>query len=192
MDQTEGVARAIESLIEEGLLGALLVAAMILLFLGSLKMTGIALLLLPLSALFTIIGLNTTGNTINAMTLGGLFLAIGPLVDNAIVVLENTQRHLGMGKNSVTAAIDAVGELILPLLVATLAMMVVLAPVAFTPGVAGFLYRPLGLAGVRLMPSEPSSGQYIMLLKDFSIGLRVSIWIYSIGLMHGNGSLFPW
>lgn len=146
MDQTEGVARAIESLIEEGLLGALLVAAMILLFLGSLKMTGIALLLLPLSALFTILGLNTTGNTINAMTLGGLFLAIGPLVDNAIVVLENTQRHLGMGKNSVTAAIDAVGELILPLLVATLAMMVVLAPVAFTPGVAGFLYRPLALA----------------------------------------------
>jgi multidrug efflux pump subunit AcrB len=146
MDQSEGVAKSIESLMEEGALGAVLVAVMILLFLGSLKMTGIALLLLPLSALFTILGLFITGNTINSMTLGGLFLAIGPLVDNAIVVLENTQRHLGMGKGSTEAATDAANELSLPLLVATLAMMVVLAPVAFTPGVAGFLYRPLALA----------------------------------------------
>jgi multidrug efflux pump subunit AcrB len=146
MDQSEGVARSIESLVEEGVLGAVLVAAMILLFLGNLRMTVIALLLLPLSALFTILGLNVSGNTINSMTLGGLFLAIGPLVDNAIVVLENTQRHLGLGKSAAAAAIDAADELALPLLVATLAMMVVLAPVAFTPGVAGFLYRPLTLA----------------------------------------------
>lgn len=146
MDQSEGVARSIESLVEEGILGAVLVAAMILLFLGNIRMTVIALILLPLSALFTILGLNTSGNTINSMTLGGLFLAIGPLVDNAIVVLENTQRHLRMGKSAAAAAIDASNELALPLLVATLAMMVVLAPVAFTPGVAGFLYRPLALA----------------------------------------------
>lgn len=146
MDQSEGIRKAIASLIEEGVLGAVLVAVMILIFLGSLGMTGIALLVLPLAVLFTILGLYVTGNTINAMTLGGLFLAIGPLVDNVIVVLENTQRYLGLGKNPKEAAVNGVSELVLPVLVATLAMMVVLAPVAFTPGVGGFLYRPLTIA----------------------------------------------
>ncbi|MFN5288879.1 MAG: efflux RND transporter permease subunit [Planctomycetia bacterium] len=146
MDQSEGIRKSIASLIEEGILGAVLVAVMILVFLGSMGMTGIALLVLPLAVLFTILGLHVTGNTINAMTLGGLFLAIGPLVDNVIVVLENTQRHLGLGKNAKDAAVNGVSELVLPVLVATLAMMVVLAPVAFTPGVGGFLYRPLTIA----------------------------------------------
>jgi multidrug efflux pump subunit AcrB len=132
MDQSEGIRKSIASLIEEGFLGAVLVAVMILVFLGSIGMTGIALLVLPLAVLFTILGLHVTGNTINAMTLGGLFLAIGPLVDNVIVVLENTQRHLGLGKNAKDAAVYGVSELVLPVLVATLAMMVVLAPVAFT------------------------------------------------------------
>ena len=146
MDQSEGIRKAIISLIEEGILGAILVAIMIFIFLGSLGMTAIALLVLPLAVLFTILGLYVTGNTINAMTLGGLFLAIGPLVDNVIVVLENTQRHHGLGKNARSAAVSGVSELVLPVLVSTLAMMVVLAPVAFTPGVAGFLYKPLAIA----------------------------------------------
>lgn len=145
MDQSEGIRKSINSLIEEGFLGAILVAVMIVLFLGSLKMTGIALIVLPLSVAFTILGLFATGNTINAMTLGGLFLAIGPLVDNAIVVLENTERHIGLGKSPEDAADEGVAELMLPVFVATLAMMVVLAPVAFTPGLSGFLYRPLAL-----------------------------------------------
>ncbi len=146
MDQSEGIRKSIVSLIEEGFLGAILIAVLIVLFLGSLSMTGIALLVLPLAVLFTILGLQVTGNTINAMTLGGLFLAIGPLIDNAIVVLENTQRHLGLGKNPRDAATAGVSELMLPVLVATLALMVVLAPVALTPGVGGFLYRPLAIS----------------------------------------------
>ncbi len=146
MDQSEGIRKSIVSLIEEGILGAILIAFLILLFLGSLSMTGIALLVLPLAVLFTILGLQVTGNTINAMTLGGLFLAIGPLIDNAIVVLENTQRHLGLGKNPRDAATAGVSDLMLPVLVATLALMVVLAPVALTPGVGGFLYRPLAIS----------------------------------------------
>ena len=146
MDQSEGIRKSIVSLIEEGFLGALLIAVLIVLFLGSLSMTGIALLVLPLAVLFTILGLQVTGNTINAMTLGGLFLAIGPLIDNAIVVLENTQRHLGLGKSPRDAATAGVSELMLPVLVATLALMVVLAPVALTPGVGGFLYRPLAIS----------------------------------------------
>src|SRR5262249_8852574 len=84
MDQSVYVRRAIESLIHEGVIGAVLVAAMILLFLGSWRMTLIATLSIPLAVLTSIIGLFATGNTVNAMTLGGLALAIGPLVDNAI------------------------------------------------------------------------------------------------------------
>jgi len=174
MDQSEGVAQSIESLIEEGVLGAILVAVMILVFLGSPRMTGVAMLLLPVSALFTMLGLFVTGNTINSMTLGGLFLAIGPLVDNAIVVLENIQRHLGMGKKSSQAAMDAANELSLPLLVATLAMMVVLAPVAFTPGVAGFLYRPLALAVALAL-----GGSLVLCLT--LVPLLASLWLRNGG-----------
>src|SRR5437879_7794554 len=119
---------------------------MILIFLGNWRMTLIASMSIPLAILCAIIGLYATGNTINAMTLGGLFLAIGPLVDNAIVVLENTHRHLGLGKTPVQAAGDAVGELTLPVVIATLALIIVLCPVALTPGLGGFLFKPLTLA----------------------------------------------
>jgi multidrug efflux pump subunit AcrB len=146
IDQSEYVRKSIESLIHEGVIGAILVSVMILVFLGDWRMTLIASLSLPLAILGGIIGLKTTGNTINVMTLGGLFLAIGPLVDNAIVVLENTHRHLGMGKPPAQAAADATGELTLPVVVATLALIIVLCPVALTPGVGGFLFKPLTLA----------------------------------------------
>jgi multidrug efflux pump subunit AcrB len=146
IDQSEYVRKAIESLLHEGVIGAILVSLMILVFLGNWKMTLIASLSLPLAILGAVVGLRTTGQTINVMTLGGLFLAIGPLVDNAIVVLENTHRHLGMGKAPAQAAADATGELTLPVIVATLALIIVLAPIALTPGVGGFLFKPLALA----------------------------------------------
>jgi multidrug efflux pump subunit AcrB len=146
IDQTESVRKAIDSLIHEGIIGAILVAIMILVFLGEWRMTVIAVIVLPLAVLSGITGLSASGNTINVMTLAGLFLAIGPLVDNAIVVLENTHRHLSMGKNPVRAAYDAAGEMTLPVLVATLSTMIVLAPIAMTPGLGGFLFKPLALA----------------------------------------------
>jgi multidrug efflux pump subunit AcrB len=146
IDQTDYVRVAIESLVHEGIVGAILVSVMILLFLGDWKMTIIATLALPLSILGAIIGLKATGNSINVMTLGGLFLAIGPLVDNAIVVLENIERHLRMGKSPFQAALDGTAELTLPVVVATLALIIVLCPVALTPGVGGFLFKPLTLA----------------------------------------------
>jgi multidrug efflux pump subunit AcrB len=146
IDQSEYVRKAIESLIHEGVVGAILVSLMILVFLGDWRMTLIASMSLPLSILGAVIGLKTTGNTINVMTLGGMFLAIGPLVDNAIVVLENTHRHVEMGKPPAQAALDATGELTLPVLVATLALIIVLCPIALTPGVGGFLFQPLALA----------------------------------------------
>ena len=146
VDQTEYVRKAIDSLVHEGIIGAILVSIMILVFLGNWRMTLIATLALPLSILGAIIGLKATGNTINVMTLGGLFLAIGPLVDNVIVVLENIHRHMGMGKSAFQASLDATGELTMPVVVATLALIIVLCPVALTPGVSGFLFKPLALA----------------------------------------------
>ena len=146
IDQTDYVRKAIESLVHEGIIGAILVSIMILVFLGDWRMTIIATLALPLSILGAIIGLKLTGNTINVMTLGGLFLAIGPLVDNVIVVLENIHRHMGMGKSAFQASLDATSELTLPVVLATLALIIVLCPVALTPGVGGFLFKPLTMA----------------------------------------------
>lgn len=146
IDQSEYVRKSIESLIHEGVMGAILVSIMILIFLGNWKMTLIASMSLPLAILGSIVGLKTTGNTINVMTLGGLFLAIGPLIDDALVVLENVHRHMGMGKSPAAAAADGANEVTMPVLVATLALIIVLCPIALTPGVGGFLFKPLALA----------------------------------------------
>ncbi|HXG08502.1 MAG TPA: efflux RND transporter permease subunit [Gemmataceae bacterium] len=146
MDQSIYVRQAIKALVEEGVLGALLAAGMILIFLGSFRSTLIAALSIPLAVLAAIAALLATDNTINAMTLGGLALAVGPLVDNAIVVLENTHRHLGMGKGPVQAALDGAAEVAQPALVATLSTILVLVPLAFMPGMGKFLFRPLALA----------------------------------------------
>jgi multidrug efflux pump subunit AcrB len=146
MDQSIYVRKSIGSLITEGIVGALLVSLMILVFLGNWRMTLIASLSIPLAILAAIVGLYTTGNTINAMTLGGLALAIGPLVDDAIVALENTHRHRHMGKTGIRAAFDGAAEVMIPVLVATCTTCIVLAPVALMPGMGGFLFKPLALA----------------------------------------------
>jgi multidrug efflux pump subunit AcrB len=146
MDQSLYVKEAIRSLIDEGIIGACLVSVMILIFLGNWRMTLIASLSIPLSILGAIIGLYSTGNTINAMTLGGLLLAIGPLVDDAIVALENIHRHYHLGKSRVRAAYDGSVEVMVPVLVATCTTNIVLAPIALMPGMGGFLFKPLALA----------------------------------------------
>jgi multidrug efflux pump subunit AcrB len=146
MDQSVYVHEAIGSLIEEGIIGAVLVSVMILVFLGNWRMTVIASLSIPLAILGAISCLYATGNTINAMTLGGLALAIGPLVDDAIVALENTHRHMHLGKSSLRAAFDGSVEVMVPVLVATCTTSIVLAPLALMPGMGGFLFRPLALA----------------------------------------------
>jgi multidrug efflux pump subunit AcrB len=146
MDQSLYVKEAIVSLFHEGVIGILLVALMILIFLGNARMTLIAGLSIVLAILSAIACLVATGNTINAMTLGGLALAIGPLVDTAIVVLENTHRHRGLGKSRMKAAYDGAAEVALPVLVATVTTFIVLCPIALMSGMGGFLFRPLTLA----------------------------------------------
>jgi multidrug efflux pump subunit AcrB len=146
MDQSVYVREAIHSLIHEGIIGALMVSLMILIFLGNWRMTFIATLSIPLAILGAIAGLYATGNTINAMTLGGLALAIGPLVDDAIVELENNHRNYHLGKSRIRAALDGCAEVMVPVLVATCTTIIVLAPLALMPGMGGFLFRPLALA----------------------------------------------
>ncbi|HKI35385.1 MAG TPA: efflux RND transporter permease subunit [Gemmataceae bacterium] len=146
MDQSLYVKEAISSLIEEGIMGACLVSVMILIFLGNWRMTVIASMSIPLAILGAIVCLHVTGNTINAMTLGGLALAIGPLVDDAIVELENNHRNYHLGKSRIRAALDGCAEVMVPVLVATCTTNIVLAPIALMPGMGGFLFRPLALA----------------------------------------------
>lgn len=146
MDQSVYVRQAIESLMEEGVLGAILCSVVILLFLGDWRMTVIAALTIPIAVLASIAGLFATGNSINVMTLAGLALAIGPLVDIAIIGLENTHRHLGIGAAPRAAAFRGSSEVVMPSLVATLCTFLVLAPLALMPGMGAFLFRPMTFA----------------------------------------------
>ena len=146
MDQSVYVRDSIASLVQEGVLGAVLCSLVILLFLGEWRMTVIAVLTIPIAVLVAITGLYATGNTINVMTLAGLSLAIGPLVDSAIICLENTHRHLAMGAAPRDAAFRGASEVALPELIASCCTLLVLAPLAFVPGLGPFLFRPMALA----------------------------------------------
>ncbi|WP_447980530.1 efflux RND transporter permease subunit [Candidatus Nitrospira bockiana] len=145
-DQSLYIRQAIRTLEHEGLLGGGLACLMVLVFLGSLRSTLIVALAIPLSVTAAFIGLYFTGHTVNIMTLGGLALAVGRLVDDAIVVVENFHRHLEMGKSSSQAAGDAVSEVAMPMLVITITVFLVFLPIAFFTGVIKFLFVPLALA----------------------------------------------
>lgn len=145
-DQSVYVRHSLESLEKEVFLGAMLAALMVLFFLGSPRFTGVIFLTIPLSILAAFIGLYATGNTLNMMTLGGLALAVGRLVDDSIVVLENTVRHLRMGKPALAAAKDAAEEVAMPVIVSTIATVVVFFPVVFITGLGRFLFSPLALS----------------------------------------------
>jgi multidrug efflux pump subunit AcrB len=146
MDQSIYVRQSIKALVQEGVLGAILCSLVIVVFLGQLRMTAIAICTIPLSVLGALIGLYATGNTINVMTLAGLALAIGPLVDSAIICLENTHRHLALGAKVRQAAFLGASEVAMPELVSSLCTFLVLAPLALMPGMGAFLFRPMAYA----------------------------------------------
>jgi multidrug efflux pump subunit AcrB len=143
MDQSVYVRNAITSLVEEGVLGAVLCSLVILVFLGEWRMTLIAVMTIPVAVLATVAGLHGIGQSANLMTLAGLALAIGPLVDTAIVVLENTHRHLGLGATPREAAYLGAKEVGMPALAASLCTLLVLLPLTLMPGLGPFLFRPL-------------------------------------------------
>ncbi|NND97876.1 MAG: efflux RND transporter permease subunit, partial [Pirellulaceae bacterium] len=148
MDQSIGVRSSIRSLQVAGALGALLAGLVVLLFLRSFRLTGVVLLAIPLAIIAAFLVMYFTGDSINAMTLGGLALAIGILVDQSIVVLENIVRHARMGKKPVDAAADGTSEVLGPILVSTLTFAVVFLPVIFLSGLTRFLFSPLAIAAV--------------------------------------------
>jgi multidrug efflux pump subunit AcrB len=147
-DQSIYVRRSLGSLEKEVVLGAILAALTVLLFLGSARFTLVIFLTIPLSILAAMIGLYATGNTLNGLTLGGLALVVGRLVDDSIVVLENTVRHLGMGKAPSVAAKDAAEEVARPVIISTITTGVVFFPVVFLTGLGRFLFSPLALSVV--------------------------------------------
>lgn len=146
LDQSVYVRKAIHSLEREILLGTLLAGLVLLLFMGTLRSTFAILLAIPLSIVTAIAGLFFTHNSLNLMTLGGLALVVGRLVDDSVVVLENTNRHLAMGKEPEQAALDAAEEVRMPVLVSTLVTIIVFAPVTLIAGIGKFLFVPLALA----------------------------------------------
>jgi multidrug efflux pump subunit AcrB len=150
-DQSTFVRAAISGVVREALIAAALTAMLILLFLGNWRSTCIIAVSIPLSILASIIALYLTGETLNIMTLGGLALAVGILVDDATVTIENIERHLHLGSDLHKAILDGAGEIAVPALVSTLCICIVFVPMFFLSGVARFLFAPLAEAVVFAM-----------------------------------------
>ncbi len=147
-DQSIFVKAAIFGVLREAVLAAGLVGLMILLFLGSWRSTMIIIISIPLSILFSVIALALLGETINVMTLGGLALAVGMLVDEGTVTLENIFFHLEQGKEVEPAILDGAQQIVVPAFVTLLVLDIVFAPMFQLGGVAGYLFRPLAEAVV--------------------------------------------
>jgi CzcA family heavy metal efflux pump len=167
-DQSTYVRNSIQGLVNAGLSGLVLVVIVLILFLGNFRSALVVAISLPLSVLFAFIGLYVTGQAINSITLGGIALVLGLLVDNSIVVLENIDRHLQMGKSSATAAMDAALEVATPVLASTLVIIVVFFPVLFLTGIAKSLFSPLAITvGFAMLGSYIFSLTLIPLAASF-------------------------
>lgn len=150
-DQSVFVDNAIGSIRHEALLVGLLVAAVVLVFVGSWRSSLIVLSAIPLALLASVTALHLLGYTFNVMTLGGLALAIGILVDNAVVDVENTNRHIALGKDVRTAILDSAGEVVFPEFVSTVSICIVLTPILLMTGLSAWVFTPLALAVIFAM-----------------------------------------
>jgi multidrug efflux pump subunit AcrB len=174
-DQSGFVRAAISGVVREALIAACLTAALILLFLGNWRSTCIIAVSIPLSILTSIIALYALGETLNIMTLGGLALAVGILVDDATVTIENIERHLHLGSDLHKAILEGAGEIAIPALVSTLCICIVFVPMFFLSGVARYLFAPLAMAVVFAMLasyvlSRTLVPTLVMLLMDHTPG----------------------
>lgn len=145
-DAAKFVKDSISEVAQEMLTATFLTGLVVLLFIGSWRSTVIISVSIPLSILSAIVCLNATHETINVMTLGGLALAVGILVDNATVMIENIHSHLAMGKSRKEAILDAAGQIIVPMFVATLCITMAWMPLFGITGISGFLFKPMALA----------------------------------------------
>jgi len=167
-DQSFYVSDALGALRFEGLLGALLTGGMILLMLGSLRSALIVVMTIPLALLSAIVALWAAGQSINLMTLGGLTLAIGILVDESVIAIENIHRHLGQGKGVARAVLEASREVVIPRLLIMLCMLAVFAPSFFMAGVARAMFVPLALAvGFAMASSYFLASSFVPILETW-------------------------
>jgi multidrug efflux pump subunit AcrB len=169
-DASTFVKDSIKDVVHEMLTAGALVGIIVLLLLGSWKATVIVWTSIPLSILTALIGLHALGETINIMTLGGLALAVGILVDDATVMIENIDRHLEMGKPLEQAIIDAANQIVVPTLVATLCIAIVWLPLFGLTGASGYLFKPMAEAVMIAMIASfilsrtlvPTMAKYLM------------------------------
>src|SRR5438876_5743115 len=165
-DQSPYVTRAIAGLTLEGALGALLTGLMVLLFLRDWRSALIVVITIPLALMGAVLALWTTKQTVNIMTLGGLALAIGILVDMSTVVIENIHTHLGRRKSVARSVVDSGGEVALPLLIAMLCVLAVFVPSFFMVGSAKAMFLPLSLAvGFSMVASYLLSSTLVPILS---------------------------
>ncbi len=148
MDQSGPVQQSIAGLQFAAGLGGVLAGVVVLVFLRNIISTFVVVLVIPLAVLAAVVGMYFTGNTVNSMTLGGLALAIGILVDQSIVVLENIVRHVNMGKTPLQAALEGTQEVTVPIFISTVTFAVVFFPTVFLSGLASYLFTPLALATI--------------------------------------------
>jgi len=173
-DQSIFVRAAIQGVLREALIAACLTAIMILLFLGNWKSTLIIAISIPLSILVSVLCLSALGETMNIMTLGGLALAVGILVDDATVEIENINRNLAMGKETVQAILDGAQQIAVPAFVSTLCICIVFIPMFFLSGVAKYLFVPLAEAVIFAMLASymwsrtivPTMAMYLLSAED--------------------------
>src|SRR5205085_2021311 len=142
-DQSVFVRAAVQGVLREALIAACLTAAMILLFLGDWRSTVVISVSIPLSIMVSVILLGALGETINLMTLGGLALAVGILVDDATVTIENINRHLEEGSDVEPAILEGSRQILVPALVSTLSICIVFVPMFLLTGVARYLFVPM-------------------------------------------------
>ena len=181
-DQSRHVTGAIKNLASEGALGALLTGLCVLLFLRNWRSALVVLVTIPLSVLAAVVALHLTHQTINIMTLSGLALAVGILVDEATVAIENIHSHLALGKPAARAVFDAMREVMRPRLLAMLCILAVFIPALFLVGIGKALFPPLALAvGFAMIASYFVSSTLVPVL---------SVWLLRRGVgAHRRGSL---
>jgi len=180
-DQSIFVTAAIDGVVREGVIAACLTAIMILVFLGDFRSTMIIAISIPLAILCSIVTLSALGETINIMTLGGLALAVGILVDDATVTIENIDRHLAEGKSKLDAIRDGAAQIAVPAFVSTLCICIVFVPIFFLSGVAKYLFAPLAEAVIFAMLAS-----YI--LSRTLVPTLAMYWMKEVGPGgHGHG-----
>jgi multidrug efflux pump subunit AcrB len=171
LDQSTNVSAALESVLREAVLGALLTGLMVLLFLRDWRSSAIVVVTIPFALLAAVVALWGVGQTINIMTLGGLALAVGILVDEATVAIENIHTHRSRGAPLARAVLDASGEVVVPRLLAMLAVVAVFVPSFFMTGVSRSLFVPLSLAvGFAMIASFLLSSSLVPVLSVWWLG----------------------